>query len=47
MADMIRRADVVVVLINLTTEPLSQYEDTMAMLESFRIYPENAEVPDG
>ncbi|HON38288.1 MAG: GTPase [Desulfomonilia bacterium] len=47
MADMIRRADVVVVLIDLTAEPLSQYEDTMAMLESFRIYPENAEVPDG
>ncbi len=45
MADMIRRADVVVVLIDLAAEPLSQYEDTMAMLESFRIYPENAEVP--
>lgn len=46
MADMIRRADVVTVLIDLAAEPLSQYEDTMAMLGSFRIYPENAEVPE-
>ncbi len=46
MADMIRRADVVVVLIDLAAEPLSQYEDTMTMLGSFRVYPENAEVPD-
>jgi ribosome-interacting GTPase 1 len=44
MADMIRRADVVVILIDLKADPLSQYEDVRAVLESYRIYPDGAEV---
>jgi ribosome-interacting GTPase 1 len=45
MADMIRRADVVAVLIDLTDNALSQYEETLDALASFRIFPEGAEAP--
>lgn len=45
MADMIRRADVVAVLIDLTANALSQYEETLDVLASFRIFPEGAETP--
>ena len=45
MADMIRRADVVVILMDITADSLSQYEDTFAVLHSYRIYPEGTEAP--
>jgi uncharacterized protein len=47
LADMIRRADILVILLDLTDDLLGQYENAFAQLESFRIYPEGAEVPEG
>mgnify|MGYP001158029805 FL=1 len=46
MVDMIRRADVVVVLIDMKADPLSQYEDARSVLASHRIYPYGADVPE-
>jgi uncharacterized protein len=47
LADLLRRADILVILLDLTDDLLGQYEDTFAQLESFRIYPEGAVVPEG
>ncbi len=46
MADLIRRADIVVVMIDLAADPLQQYEDMVAILEEFRIFPEGFPVPE-
>lgn len=46
MADLIRRADIVAVLIDLCADPLEQFEEVMAILEGFRIFPEGSSVPE-
>jgi ribosome-interacting GTPase 1 len=46
MMDLVRRADIVVVLLDITAEIIAQYEDILATLASFRIFPEGAEVPE-
>lgn len=47
MGDLIRRADIVVILLDLSADLLQQYEDTMEVLAQFRIFPEGYEVPEG
>lgn len=46
IADLIRRADILVVLINLHADPIQQLEDTLAILEQWRVYPEGYPVPE-
>ncbi|MCD6570470.1 MAG: TGS domain-containing protein [Deltaproteobacteria bacterium] len=45
MADLIRRADIVVILLDLAADTLQQFEDTLSILETFRIFPEGFPVP--
>jgi uncharacterized protein len=47
LADLLRRADILAIVIDLTDDPLGQYEEAMTQLETFRIYPEGAVVPEG
>ncbi|MEA3471420.1 MAG: GTPase, partial [Thermodesulfobacteriota bacterium] len=46
MADLIRRADIVVILVDISDDPIGQFEDTFYILETFRIFPEGFPVPD-
>ncbi len=47
MADLIRRADIVVLLLDLKADLIGQYEDTLRVLDTFRIFPEGTIVPEG
>jgi hypothetical protein len=44
--DLIRRTDIVVILLDLSADPMQQLEDTLAILHSFRIYSEASPVPE-
>ncbi len=46
MADLIRRADIVVVLLDLYADILQQFEDIMYILQTFRIFPEKTPIPE-
>jgi len=46
MPDMIRRADIVVILLDVRDDLIGQYEDTLATLETYRIFPEDTVVPE-
>lgn len=46
MADLIRRADIVVILLDLYADPLRQFEDIIYILQALRIFPENAPIPE-
>lgn len=46
MTDLMRRADVVVVLLSLHGEPLDELGETLKILEELRIYPEGHPVPE-
>jgi hypothetical protein len=45
MGDLIRRADILVVLLDLHNRTLQRYEDVMDILHALRIYPGESEVP--
>ncbi|NQU03767.1 MAG: 50S ribosome-binding GTPase [Syntrophaceae bacterium] len=45
MGDLIRRADILVVLLDLYGSTLQQYEDVMDILHSLRVYADESEVP--
>ncbi len=45
MADLMRRADILLIMLDLHADPLQQMEDTFAILESLRIFPEGALIP--
>lgn len=45
MADLIRRADMVVILVDLKADPLQQMEDTLAVLQELRVFPEGQPLP--
>ena len=45
MADLIRRCDIVAVVVDLHADPLKQLEDTISVLAGFRIYAEGLPVP--
>ncbi len=47
MMDLVRRADMVVVLLDIQADALSQYEKIMETLSSYRIFPEGADIPEG
>jgi ribosome-interacting GTPase 1 len=44
-ADLLRRVDMIMVLIDLRADPLQQLEDTLSMLREWRIFPKGAEIP--
>ena len=46
LADLIRRADIVVILLDLSADPMQQLEDTLDILHSFRIYSEACTIPE-
>ncbi|MGQ9484086.1 MAG: GTPase [Desulfosoma sp.] len=45
MADLIRRADIVMILVDLKADPLQQMEDTVAVLQELRVFPEGQPLP--
>ncbi|MGD1153117.1 MAG: GTPase [Syntrophales bacterium] len=45
-ADLIRRADIVVILLDLSADPMQQLEDALHILHSFRIYSEACTIPE-
>lgn len=47
MMDLVRRADIVVILLDITADALDQYEKALGTLSAYRIFPEGAEVPEG
>lgn len=47
MMDLVRRVDIVVILLDITADLIGQHEEIMALLKEYRIFPEGAEVPDG
>jgi ribosome-interacting GTPase 1 len=46
LTDLIRRADIVVIVLDLTADPMQQFEDILTILHSFRIYSEACIIPD-
>jgi uncharacterized protein len=46
MADLIRRTDILVILLDITADLIQQYEDILSLLASHRIYPEGSPVPE-
>jgi ribosome-interacting GTPase 1 len=46
LADLIRRTDVVVILLDLSADPMQQLEDALYILHSFRIYSEACTIPE-
>ena len=46
LADLIRRADIVVILLDLTADPMQQLDDALHILHSFRIYSEACTIPE-
>ena len=44
--DLIRRAEIVVILLDLSADPIQQLEDTLSILHSFRIYSETCNIPE-
>jgi len=45
LTDLIRRADIIVILLDLYADPVKQFEDTLSILHSFRIYSETCDMP--
>lgn len=46
LTDLIRRADIVVILLDLSADPMQQFEDTFLILHSFRIYSQTCNIPE-
>ncbi len=46
MIDLIRRADIVMILLDLAADPMQQLKDTLDILQSFRIYSGTCTIPD-
>ena len=46
MADLIRRADIVVILLDLKKDTLEHLENTLSILQELRIFPEGASIPE-
>ncbi|SMC21584.1 hypothetical protein SAMN02746041_01218 [Desulfacinum hydrothermale DSM 13146] len=46
MADLIRRSDLMLLLVDLQADPLGQLEETLDVLARLRIYPEGCPIPD-
>jgi ribosome-interacting GTPase 1 len=46
LADLIRRTDILVILLDITADLIQQYEDILFLLASHRIYPKGVPVPE-
>jgi ribosome-interacting GTPase 1 len=46
MADLIRRADIVVILLDLKKDTLEQLENTLSILRELRVFPQGASIPE-
>ncbi len=47
MADLIRRTDILLLMLDLEADPIQQYEDTLSILAEWRVFPEGMPVPEG
>ncbi|MBW1997829.1 MAG: TGS domain-containing protein [Deltaproteobacteria bacterium] len=47
LADLIRRGDLLAIMLDLHADPIGQLEDTLKILEGLRIFPEGRSIPDG
>lgn len=47
IADLLRRADILAVLLDLQADPLQQYEETFALLADLRIFADGGPLPEG
>lgn len=45
MADLIRKTDVVMIMVDLKADPLQQLDDTLQVLEELRVFPEGKPLP--
>jgi ribosome-interacting GTPase 1 len=46
MADLIRRTDILLVMLDLGADPIQQYEDTLSILAEWRVFPDGIPVPE-
>jgi len=46
IADLMRRADILALLLDLRADPLQQYEETLSLLGELRIFPMGAPIPE-
>ena len=46
MTDLIRRTDMVLVMLDLKADPIQQYEDTLSILREWRVFPMGMPVPE-
>ena len=46
MTDLIRRTDIVLVMLDLKADPIQQYEDTLSILAEWRVFPMAMPVPE-
>ena len=47
MMDLVRRVDIVVIFLDITADPIDQYEKIVEILKSYRIFAEGFDVPEG
>ncbi|MFH1623796.1 MAG: GTPase, partial [Pseudomonadota bacterium] len=47
MVDLIRRSDILIILLDLHEDPLQQFEDILSILAELRMYPEGTAIPEG
>ncbi|MBW1861261.1 MAG: TGS domain-containing protein [Deltaproteobacteria bacterium] len=47
MVDLIRRADILIILLDLHADPLQQLESTLSILQGLRIFPDGVSIPEG
>ena len=45
-SDLLRRVDMIIILIDLRADPLQQLEDSLSMLRDWRIFPNETEIPE-
>jgi ribosome-interacting GTPase 1 len=45
-SDLLRRVDMIIILIDLRADPLQQLEDSLSMLRDWRIFPSETEIPE-
>jgi len=47
MTDLLRRAEMLIIVVDLHADPLQQLEDTLSILRELRIFPAGAAIPEG
>ena len=46
MADLIRRADILIILLDIHADPLEQLESTLSILQELRVFPKDNHIPE-